>query len=220
MERSDNSSEDSQADNWFAEFLDLLSGDKRKAFFESYLPNIVRHRALSQLEKANHTQEQMHELLRLLDSLSEKYEQGLPKDDFFFQVFRTGAIYGQYIRGIEGEVSPYNLRKSWHEKLAREFPLFMKNNSLECAKKICQQCASHLWALPENQDTRLGDMCEQVWAMAIDVPEEIRDECKDPEIIQIVDNAMKRMPDKASGLKKWLREVAPSSARRPGAPKK
>lgn len=191
----------------------------RRAFFEGCLP-AIRRQALSQLDAADHKHEPLQELLRWLDLALKKYEDGSPPDHFYFDIFRIGAIYGQYMRSIEAEYAPYDIRKVFVEKNNREKSLHMKQFSRNTAKRLCQQYASELWAKPENETVRLGDMCERVWAMAFDVQRETRNECEDPELIQIMDNAIKEMPDLPLSLKKWLREVAPPTASRPGAPKK
>ena len=75
------------------------------------------------------------------------------------------------------------------------------NQGKQRCKAIARAKAQILWEADHDQKIRLGDMCEQVWN-------------------SLFGKYREDLPDKPDGMKSWLRQVAPSYARKPGRPKK
>ena len=67
--------------------------------------------------------------------------------------------------------------------------------------KVSQEEATRLWSRDHNQEIRLAEMCDHVYKLMLGVDHE-------------------HLPGESSGLKKWLRPVAPEYAKAPGRPKK
>lgn len=110
-----------------------------------------------------------------------------------------------------GELSlPADLFKRGLEALIAEDkrirPLVMRNISAECCRELAQDLATRQWARDDNKSIRLAEMCEIIWAQVIG--------------LALDEDFMAALPDKPSGLKPWLRAVAPDYARKGGAPKK
>lgn len=90
----------------------------------------------------------------------------------------------------------------------RTAPLLAQNEAHREVIEIVQDIAKKLWEKPGHQDKRIGAMADCVWAAI----------CEDDKYRDMV-NDHKRFPDKASGLKPWIREVAPPHASKPGRSK-
>ncbi|MFC1689787.1 hypothetical protein ACFL07_09080 [Pseudomonadota bacterium] len=96
-----------------------------------------------------------------------------------------------------------------HSKKARA-PLNRINAIRGYAKNIAQAFAIQKWESEEEGKTRISEMCEHVW-------QRICEERYEGKIGQVIIDGL---PDKPSGLKAWLREIAPDDAKKPGRPPK
>lgn len=93
------------------------------------------------------------------------------------------------------------------ESKAREFrnmqtagtPEYKRFNAPH-AKRLAQEYARFLWSRDAEHSIRIGEMAELVWAYLIENEKPLESV----------------IPDRAAGLRPWLREIAPTYAKRPG----
>jgi hypothetical protein len=89
----------------------------------------------------------------------------------------------------------------------QDAPLIEKNSKNGFLKQCVEIMATRIWEGDKKQTIKVTTACEMVWPKLVDLAEEykIPDDC---------------YPDRAAGLKDWVRPVAPEYARRGGRPKK
>lgn len=186
--------------------LDFLANPDKNI---SYVPP-VSSRILSysweQLRKANgkgDIRREWHRLGELLIEASEVERSQSPQAmcEMFFQIGQLCGLLSMpslkaYSEGIDAKLV------NWE----RERPLFERNLNSQTCKEIAQSLARSGWEKDTENAIRITEMANEVWAAfyQFKVPKEIMD-C---------------LPDRAEGIKTWLREVAPEYAKRGGAPKK
>lgn len=121
----------------------------------------------------------------------------------FYSAFRAGALlmflsFGDSkLREITQSLAELALRQN-SKLMIREL---MRDELI----KSVQERASELWSEQETDGTRIGDMAQTLWGELVSAQD-----FRDFEPV---------LPNDASGLKKWLRPIAPDYAKRGGRPK-
>ena len=102
-----------------------------------------------------------------------------------------------------------------------KLPFKIKASNQRLIKEVAQDYASKKWKNDTNNELRLSDMCELVWAdMYTDIEASLKHFSNAPESLATAQAVQALFPDQPSGLKKHLREVAPAYASKKGAPRK
>lgn len=142
----------------------------------------------------------------------------------FKHAFRIGVLFGRFVEGFERDYTEEELVElltARASELRRQSPIRAKHRAQKGMREQCQLFAEEAWREPRYERLRLGDMCQVVWSMAHDWLTGAEQEfAQDGEMLRIIANFRGALPDKADGLKSWLRPVAPESASRRGQPKK
>jgi len=118
--------------------------------------------------------------------------------------FLLGQICGQLSMPAREEI--LEGKHALIEKRKKEFPLIKRNIAAECCRKAVQRVAQIEWENDRKNAIRLSEMCEIIWAKLAVSP--------------LDSDFLDALPDRAAGLKPWLRTVAPEYARKGGAPRK
>jgi predicted nucleic acid-binding protein len=87
-----------------------------------------------------------------------------------------------------------------------------KNDKKKLAIEHVKKAAQKLWKQNPYKKVRVGEMAEIVWAKIHDEQDKKTDDIFFESRAKIID----QLPDRASGLKSWLRDIAPAEARKPG----
>jgi hypothetical protein len=189
-------------------YRSLLAGEKAgdPFCFEETLPiQIVRH-CLDQIEEAgknNDPRQCWRDLFEILGRAAD-YHEGRNFARSCEAFFLLGQLSGElsmpsrqeYSEGMEAKLA----------KMKRELPLVKKNIAATTVREIAQEVAKLEWEADTDQSLRLSDMCEVIWAKLMSV--------------HMSADLIDALPDQASGLKVWLRPVAPEYAKKGGRPRK
>lgn len=119
--------------------------------------------------------------------------------------YRLGVTAGK----LEAYIDPESLMEAFSsraEKATRELPLKKQAIAQGFIKDLAQEIASRIWREDTGQTIRLADACEMVWPELVDVSFKY--------------DVNQHLPENSASLKKWLREIAPGYAKKPGRPKK
>jgi hypothetical protein len=136
-------------------------------------------------------------------------EKGKSRDEFselFLNFFMLGLKVGEMqsvLRG-QGAIEAAKARLTTFEQ---SLPLKRKASIQQSAKELAQEIAATKWRLREYEQFRLAEMADLVWSDLVDISARH-------------DALEKALPNSAKGLIPWLREIAPTEARKPGRPKK
>lgn len=117
--------------------------------------------------------------------------------------FEMGRVFSTLEANLE-ELTPL-LHKGLHAiqvNHARNAPLNKRNIRRDAIREEALRIAKIEWNSNKSHSIRLSEMCDIVWSILLEHKE-----------------FMDVLPDNASGLKPWLREVAPNWAKKPGRPK-
>jgi hypothetical protein len=191
-------------------FASLLAGVPAEGVdvdtFEISSPlKIIRHCAdqANKAASASDFRPQWAQLSSLIDAAMHDWDNGDPSrvcEAFFCLGQLSGELsmppLEEYLEGLKARES----------QARRSLPLRRRNIAAACCKEAMQEVAKIEWEHDVTKSIRLSDMCEIIWA-------KVMNHGLDADFLEA-------LPDKASGLKPWIRPVAPGYARRGGAPKK
>jgi hypothetical protein len=137
----------------------------------------------------------------ILKSTANKVLQAESVNDIAIYCISMGGAIKAFDAPTSDETSEYFELKIQRHK--REGPLQLKNSQNADMKKIIQALARSFWERDCNNEIKLSDMAEKVWAYVADL------------------GHIEKLPfDKSEGLKNWLRPVSmefgyPSAKGRP-----
>lgn len=117
--------------------------------------------------------------------------------------FLLGMVVQRLSTAPRGEELTDLLRAELSEH-QRQLPLKRKSLHAQHAKGWAQDIARALWEQDEHEGVRVAEMADLVWMQAASAGSSL----------------FEAFPDNAVGLRAWLREVAPPSAKKAGRPRK
>lgn len=126
---------------------------------------------------------------------------------FFTLGLNVGAMQNE-LRGIDNHIEALRLEIA---DIKRKEPLKLKEMAARRLRESVQQRARSKWLLSENENVRVAEMAEIIWAESCEA------------FMHMSENSgalSDVIPDRAIAIIPWLREVAPAFAKKPGRPKK
>lgn len=177
-----------------------------------------------EVASGNKNAERMEKLSWLIQAARDDYRTKAQIN--YTTIFHIGRLYGRFIDGLEADVDSMDLYKLHVAELRRTLPLRQKQLAQKHLKEVCQNEAQQLWAKPELEHLRLGEMCQEVWSSIYKWLDDAERDFKaaaqrgEEDCMETVALFRDVLPEQAEGLKTWLREIAPESATRKGRPSK
>jgi len=213
-----------ETENGLTRLLKLYQEEKDTNWlFDEFLFGI-RKQAESRLIRGNKQKAALEEICQSIDSVSQCYKNGTKDKALLYGLFKIGALYGRFVEGWESE---FTIQESldhldaFVSELKRNAPLERKRDAQQAWASLAKDYAATFWSQEDHKDLRIGDMCDVVWAALVEEIKRAKEICgHNSEDLELILDVEKALPDKAGGLRTHIKEVAPQSARKPGAPKK
>jgi len=169
--------------------------------------------AIIDSEKKLYVQECLSKIDLAIESLDEK---GYINDISI--VFEAGLELGKSKSRYLTKADEYERVIEKQKRMIRELPFKKKAINQRAAKGWVQEIAKGLWTQDKYKNYRIGEMADLAWAISIDLLEEMISGKPSSEYKEEAINIKNYLPNSSSGLKPYLREIAPPEASRRGRP--